>query len=120
MNLIVEAMTALKGADISDSGTPIKNVRYAYIEFGVDGVVIFDPTLSDDFNTAPVSDNDLLEQYYALTNMECGDEELGLAEEPDLCAALEAAFQEFEDNGSDSLDREKKILIISNNMDTSW
>eukprot|EP01083_Nonionella_stella_P143383 445577_1 len=115
-NMVAEAITALKGHDGMDDGTPWKNVRYGYIEFDRDGATL-QRKLTDPINEHPVSDDDMLDEFIWVQERECGD---GTNDETDLCAALEATFDEFDralntEFDSFTPEREKKILIVSHN-----
>ena len=117
-------MTALKGDDSADFGSigtdNYKNVRYAYFTFNESGVVEEITALTDDINKSPVRMDDLLQSYYAIQQKECGS--VVSSGEPDLCSALQAALNEFNNNPTgdpdDDAQRERKIIIISSNQDT--
>eukprot|EP01083_Nonionella_stella_P143381 445574_1 len=118
-NMAAEAITALKGFDGHDDGDPWKNVRYGYIEFDRDGATVVTSLLKEEINKAPVSDEEMLDEFEMVQTRECGE---GTDSETDLCEALQAAFDEFDAAGNVEADsftpeREKKILIVSHNMD---
>merc|ERR1719216_32324 len=123
-------MTALKSFDKNEGGHDIggdpvldknyegrqKNVRFSYIKVDANGASVDIELNDDDYNYYPVGKTEFIQLFVDMENEECG---LGTNDIVDLCAGIDAALDQFENhriNPTESVERERKIAIISNNQ----
>merc|ERR1719410_2304639 len=91
----------------------MKNVRFAYIKVDENGATVDIPLDDEEFNYYPVTKATMIDTFTRLENEECG---AGTNDVVDLCAGIDAALTQFETHAlTESIEREKKIAIVSNN-----
>merc|ERR1719361_1338254 len=123
-------MTALKSFDKNEGGhdtggDPVldknyegkqKNVRFSYIKVDANGASVDIELNDDDYNYYPVGKTEFIQLFVDMENEECGS---GTNDIVDLCAGIDAALDQFAShriNPTESVERERKIAIISNNQ----
>merc|ERR1712228_1077660 len=129
-NFVAETMTALKSFEKNEGGhdtggDPLlddnyegkqKNVRFSYIKVDANGASVDIELNDDDYNYYPVGKTEFIQLFVDMENEECGS---GTNDIVDLCAGIDAALDQFAShriNPAESVERERKIAIISNNQ----